>query len=128
AGRTAGKEKGVRQMPGEADSLADMDMGAAAPEPALAMAEEMAPAAPPRSVMAKKAERRMMGNSAGIMAQEAYIAPAKPASIAPPQDDSYQQQYKDEGRDQFEHKEQNPVKLVSEESVSTFSIDVDTAS
>ncbi len=32
------------------------------------------------------------------------------------------------GRDRFEHKEINPVKVVAEEPVSTFSIDVDTAS
>ncbi|NIY13466.1 MAG: hypothetical protein GWM98_00525 [Nitrospinaceae bacterium] len=31
------------------------------------------------------------------------------------------------GRDQFEHKEVNPVKVVREEPVSTFSVDVDTA-
>ncbi|MDH3347885.1 MAG: VWA domain-containing protein [Desulfobulbaceae bacterium] len=36
--------------------------------------------------------------------------------------------YKDEGRDQFEKIERNKIKLVSEEPVSTFSIDVDTAS
>ena len=36
--------------------------------------------------------------------------------------------YRDEGRDQFETIERNRVKLVSEEPVSTFSIDVDTAS
>ena len=32
------------------------------------------------------------------------------------------------GKDKFEHKEPNPVKLTKEEPVSTFSIDVDTAS
>ncbi|MEA1937754.1 MAG: VWA domain-containing protein [Pseudomonadota bacterium] len=36
--------------------------------------------------------------------------------------------YKDIGRDKFEELADNPVKLVSEEPVSTFSIDVDTAS
>jgi Ca-activated chloride channel family protein len=36
--------------------------------------------------------------------------------------------YQDVGRDSFEKFEQNPVKLVSEEPVSTFSVDVDTAS
>lgn len=36
--------------------------------------------------------------------------------------------YKDEGRDKFKEFEQNPVKLVAEEPVSTFSVDVDTAS
>jgi Ca-activated chloride channel family protein len=36
--------------------------------------------------------------------------------------------YKDVGRDQFENVAQNPVKRVAEDPVSTFSIDVDTAS
>lgn len=36
--------------------------------------------------------------------------------------------YHDEGRDKFEHKETNPLKLTSAEPVSTFSIDVDTSS
>ncbi|MEM6812577.1 MAG: VWA domain-containing protein [Pseudomonadota bacterium] len=36
--------------------------------------------------------------------------------------------YKDEGRDKFEDFETNPIHLVSEKPVSTFSIDVDTSS
>lgn len=36
--------------------------------------------------------------------------------------------YSDQGRDEFSTIETNPIKLVSEEPVSTFSIDVDTAS
>ena len=36
--------------------------------------------------------------------------------------------YQDQGRDRFEESVPNPVKLVAEEPVSTFSIDVDTAS
>jgi len=36
--------------------------------------------------------------------------------------------YRDQGRDRFEAFDPNPVKLVTEEPVSTFSIDVDTAS
>ncbi|MBY0355709.1 MAG: VWA domain-containing protein [Rickettsiales bacterium] len=36
--------------------------------------------------------------------------------------------YHDEGRDKFEHVKDNPLKIVKEEPVSTFSIDVDTAS
>jgi len=36
--------------------------------------------------------------------------------------------YRDLGRDRFEHKDVNPVKLASREPVSTFSVDVDTAS
>ncbi|GAB3104234.1 VWA domain-containing protein [Aestuariicella hydrocarbonica] len=36
--------------------------------------------------------------------------------------------YSEQGRDRFEHAESNPVKRVSQSPVSTFSIDVDTAS
>jgi Ca-activated chloride channel homolog len=36
--------------------------------------------------------------------------------------------YHDEGRDKFEHVKDNPLKIVSADPVSTFSIDVDTAS
>jgi Ca-activated chloride channel family protein len=46
-------------------------------------------------------------------------APAAPPSAVP-------QEY--EGRDKFEHFDVNPVKRVTEEPVSTFSVDVDTAS
>ncbi len=43
-------------------------------------------------------------------------------------DDSMQQHYRDVGRDKFEDFEENPIKLVSQEPVSTFSVDVDTSS
>ena len=43
-------------------------------------------------------------------------------------DDLTQPTYQDQGRDNFEEIEPNPVKVTAEESVSTFSIDVDTAS
>lgn len=42
--------------------------------------------------------------------------------------DSAVQYYQDVGRDRFEDFEINPIKLVTEEPVSTFSVDVDTAS
>jgi Ca-activated chloride channel family protein len=45
-----------------------------------------------------------------------------------PQPDIQPNYYQDFGRDEFETVELNPVKKVSEEPVSTFSIDVDTAS
>ena len=43
-------------------------------------------------------------------------------------DESVQPGYQDQGRDNFEELEPNPVKVTAEEPVSTFSIDVDTAS
>lgn len=50
-----------------------------------------------------------------------------PSQIAPPSD-VVNPSYQDEGRDQFEEFKINPVKLAAEEPVSTFSVDVDTAS
>ncbi len=49
-------------------------------------------------------------------------------SFVPGPDVMPQPGYQDVGRDKFEDFEENPVKLVSEEPVSTFSADVDTAS
>ena len=48
--------------------------------------------------------------------------------IAPPADHPNQPIYEDQGRDKFADITPNPVKLVSETPVSTFSVDVDTAS
>jgi Ca-activated chloride channel family protein len=50
------------------------------------------------------------------------------SNIALSPDDVVPPHYQDVGRDQFQSVEQNPVKRVVEEPVSTFSIDVDTAS
>ncbi len=41
--------------------------------------------------------------------------------------DSVPNQYETSGRDQFENADQNPINLVAENPVSTFSVDVDTA-
>lgn len=43
-------------------------------------------------------------------------------------DEAGQAYYKDVGRDKFEHADENSIKIVAAEPVSTFSIDVDTAS
>ena len=54
---------------------------------------------------------------------------APPPIMAYPQvDPRTRQQYKDVGRDKFTAVAQNPFKVVREDPVSTFSIDVDTAS
>ncbi len=61
---------------------------------------------------------------AGLVAPQALssLKSAMPADQPPPA------QYQDVGRDQFASVDENPVKAVSQEPVSTFSIDVDTAS
>ncbi len=52
-----------------------------------------------------------------------------PTLIAPgPGESGQPPHYQDVGRDQFQSVEQNPVKRVAEDPVSTFSVDVDTAS
>lgn len=64
-----------------------------------------------------------------------YAGEGKVRSVAPPmvladmeEDVIAPSYYQDEGRDQFEDFKINPVKQVAEEPVSTFSVDVDTAS
>ncbi len=49
-------------------------------------------------------------------------------SAAAPDAEAPAQIYRDQGRDRFEAFDPNPVKVVAEDPVSTFSIDVDTAS
>ncbi|MCK5374396.1 MAG: VWA domain-containing protein [Alphaproteobacteria bacterium] len=68
----------------------------------------------------------IVGNT--LMAGAPSGAVANLYSVTSDYDDSIQQGYKDIGRDKFEDFKENPIKLVSEESVSTFSIDVDTSS
>jgi Ca-activated chloride channel family protein len=59
----------------------------------------------------------------GLMSDHSASQPMEPLS-----DIVVRPRYHDEGRDKFEHVQDNPLKLVKEEPVSTFSIDVDTAS
>jgi len=67
---------------------------------------------------------RMMG--AAPMAEPGFLRKERPAFERP--DVGLVDQYKDVGRDQFKDVKPNPVKIVAEQPVSTFSIDVDTAS
>jgi len=56
-------------------------------------------------------------------------SPFADSAFLPPQiNDIAKNTYQDQGRDKFETFEANPFKMVSEEPVSTFSADVDTAS
>lgn len=70
-----------------------------------------------------------MSATAGIAAMPMPVAPSK-AAMAEQAEMSmaYAPQMEVEGRDKFEHVEQNTVKQVKAEPVSTFSIDVDTSS
>jgi len=70
----------------------------------------------------------------GMLAQQSvdamagYAAPPPPPYPAKMLAQPYAPPYHDEGRDRFTATSQNPFKLVHDEPVSTFSIDVDTAS
>jgi len=65
-------------------------------------------------------------------AMKRMVAPLKQTrkriAMPMPSDDSAPSYYQDEGRDKFEAFEVNPFKQVAAEPVSTFSVDVDTAS
>lgn len=66
-----------------------------------------------------------------LAAEQDIGAPAKPSRLsmlAPPEDENSPKHYREQGRDRFEGFLVNPVKQVQQEPVSTFSIDVDTAS
>ena len=67
---------------------------------------------------AESFEQSQFGNRVG-----GFVAPAPIGG-----DDLQRREYRDQGRDKFEAVTPNPVKVTAEEQVSTFSIDVDTAS
>lgn len=111
-----------RQVMAEAETSAS---NSALPESLPVQAMEMADAAMNRAApvapamkMAMTEEKRKAEGVAG-----SYTAPYVVQPEPMPQD-----LHKDVGRDKFEDFEENPIKLVQQEPVSTFSIDVDTSS
>lgn len=68
-------------------------------------------------------DKAFVGGSTGL-ASSAYA----PQQIFISPTDQLQHSYHDEGRDKFQDIKENPTKLVTEEPVSTFSVDVDTSS
>jgi Ca-activated chloride channel family protein len=98
-------------------------------------AEDTDSAPPPASAPAEVAQDAFIANqgAAGIAAEpeakaklsaEHMVAGSPPATAG----DVQYRSYRDQGRDKFTEIKTNPVKLTAEEPVSTFSIDVDTAS
>lgn len=75
--------------------------------------------------MAAGAAPQAIGGRAANMAESTVSGYAPSIAIAPY--DPYIQPVPEENRDKFENVKDNPVKVVKEEPVSTFSIDVDTA-
>ncbi len=96
------------------------------------------PTAPPMALMRAEKKDRLSSNMAarqnysgdksisGAIASMEMAAPYP--SVMAPTDIVVQPGYHDEGHDKFEDFEVSPVKQVSAEPISTFSIDVDTAS
>lgn len=64
----------------------------------------------------------------GVLVGSADLSNLGARYAASPRADVPAPQYRDQGRDRFEAFDLNPVKVVKEDPVSTFSIDVDTAS
>lgn len=99
--------------------IASADM-AQPQELAAAPAPSVAAGAPPMPTGAMVAQRAMTTSSDG-----SFVSPSMPMPIVEPMPVPG---YQDEGRDKFKDVEQSVVKDVKTEPVSTFSIDVDTAS
>ena len=107
------------------DAVAPMDMGIVAQSPA--------PAKPQTTgeVRRELAKKEMVFSQSGFSAKNKIAVPASvpPAPSQPIMADAKQvMQYQDQGRDKFKEVKTNPLKLAKDEPVSTFSIDVDTAS
>jgi Ca-activated chloride channel family protein len=73
-------------------------------------------------------DRGLIGQAAASAPPPALLAQAKSSRFAPRPEAWPQPYYKDVGRDRFTAVSENPFRVVREEPVSTFSIDVDTAS
>ncbi len=99
------------------EQFAAADMAAPMAPPVANIAGAMAKRAAPQAMRAES----LVGNA--FATREMYSSPG----IAMPEP-MPQPSYHDEGRDKFEDFKVSPVKITKEEPVSTFSIDVDTAS
>ncbi len=100
-----------QQVSGEM-AMADASVANVAPVSPQMQAAPMGRAAP-MAAMSKMAEQ----SYGGAMPSVAYMPEPMP-----------QPGYQDVGRDKFEDFDENPIKIVAQEPVSTFSIDVDTSS
>jgi Ca-activated chloride channel family protein len=110
-----------------------------APPPAPAMMLNSPPAPPPPAEKSLQAESHT--RKKGALSADSSMAPMDyanganasrianaPANLMPTPEPYTQPSYHDEGRDKFQDIKENPIKVVKEEPVSTFSVDVDTSS
>lgn len=114
----------------EADAVADI----AAPAPMMEEAEVVAPVMEPSisalkqsapSSAAPTSDQRQRGFAGGVLGGLARPAPASNVAPVSADDTSF---YQEPDSEAFPDATPNPLKITSEEPVSTFSIDVDTAS
>ena len=115
----------------EAETLAEE--GEFAPEPLVAVSEEggITKAAPdqlPRSVRVESPSEMVAEVAVAEHTRAASEVRTLAASVESGAIEMPSLGYRDQGRDQFTPFDPNPVKVAAEEPVSTFSIDVDTAS
>jgi len=102
----------------------------AKPKPAVSEAKEQKRLARDYAANAGRARTDMPASAPveGLVMAERAAMQAVPGQSVADADIIAPPGYQDVGRDSFEEFEENTVKLVSEEPVSTFSVDVDTAS
>lgn len=103
----------------EADALAMLDETAPTSQPVAPSPPVLAYRQPSPQMLDR---RQTIGRLEGV--RSTAQAPAELRDL----DQSAAHRYQDQGRDRFTDIEPNPIKVVREEPVSTFSIDVDTAS
>ncbi len=116
-------ERQVSAMPEVVEVTAPSRLDAAPPSMDMAAEADAAYAAPAASV----AKRAQLSDLAEIRAAGAQMAGASGAVLHEVAEETTPPFYRDKGRDAFEEIDSNPIKRVSAEPVSTFSIDVDTA-
>ncbi|MCX4024681.1 VWA domain-containing protein [Endozoicomonas sp. SM1973] len=109
---------------GRIEARREQEIASQATEPTQVQAATAPVVNPPAKAKVDiKTELVRLPATPAIAAQPVSTLPSKPTLA-----DNSAGQYQDKGRDQFEKITPNPVKKVFEEPVSTFSIDVDTAS
>ncbi len=116
---------------GAGDAVREAEVDADVPAPVVASQPKPA-IAPVASFLTKpsgasKNVKRRMGITAICCSAAPSPALTQSAGRAQPKD-VVTQHYQEQGRDKFSKVEPNPTKLVSEDPLSTFSVDVDTAS
>ena len=136
AGLTGGRrERDAAQL--RSDDLSGQISGGASKELSDQVARPAAPNAvidglANQTVQLKKAKQRLAtkfaAESLSAVAPASRVARKMQQVVASTPDSNQQAIYRDQGRDKFNEITPNPIKVATQDPVSTFSIDVDTAS